>query len=418
MRLSLLLAFITPLSLVAQSYDMTLISSENNLNARVVQKTTNVYSFEEFFPEILEDESMLLIEGFSKSGQPLFKINQINSAAVRLEKFIHDGNTGLINLRQHLNIQVPALHGLSSIKVYTPKVTDGKFSWNLNKQVSLQAPKSKTRSADFIIPESQDMIKGLKPGRVHQRPRYRKVFLQHHGSSKKKVDLVLAGDGYTHAEKHKWLADANDFTEKFFRHEPFKSNREHFNVVRLDTYSRVSGAGKDYAYSKANFFGSHYNCNEIERLLCIDNNRALKVFRKAFKSPKEFDIRVIIVNDDRYGASGGFFSVVNSNSNIAVLLHEVGHSFGGLADEYEGDAYSCDVSSEPKAPNVTLQKDFKKAKWRNVPGTGHFEGGKYCKKGVYRPYKESLMRNLDYPFMPLHINAIEAKIRTITGQRR
>ena len=98
---------------------------------------------------------------------------------------------------------------------------------------------------------------------------------------------------------------------------------------------------------------------------------------------------MIIVNDDRYGASGGFFSVVNSNSNIAVLLHEVGHSFGGLADEYEGDAYSCDVSSEPKAPNVTLQKDFKKAKWRNVPGTGHFEGGKYCKKGVYRPTKKA-----------------------------
>ena len=88
MRFSLLLALITPLSLVAQSYDMTLMSSENNLNARIVQKTTNVYSFEEFFPEILEDESMLLIEGFSKSGQPLFKINQINSAAVRLEKFI------------------------------------------------------------------------------------------------------------------------------------------------------------------------------------------------------------------------------------------------------------------------------------------------------------------------------------------
>ena len=128
MRFSLLLALITPLSLVAQSYDMTLMSSENNLNARIVQKTTNVYSFEEFFPEILEDESMLLIEGFSKSGQPLFKINQINSAAVRLEKFIHDGNTGLINLRQHLNIQVPALHGLTSIKVYMPKVTDGKFS--------------------------------------------------------------------------------------------------------------------------------------------------------------------------------------------------------------------------------------------------------------------------------------------------
>jgi hypothetical protein len=389
----------------------------NNPQSKIIQQTTNSFTFEDFFPDILEDESMLLIEGFTKSGQELFKINQVNSTAIRLERFLHNGNSGLINLKQQLNIQVPALHGLTSIKVYTPKINKGVFSWELKKQFTLTATRAKNRSAELNIPKSQDMIKGLRPRLIHQRPKYRKVFLQHEGSSKKKVDLVLAGDGYTYSEKHKWLADADDFKEKFFRHEPFKSNRKHFNVVRLDTYSRNSGAGENYAYSKANFFGSHYNCNDIERLLCIDNNQALRVFRRAFRSPKEFDIRVIIVNDKRYGASGGFFSVVNSNSDIAVLLHEVGHSFGGLADEYEGNAYSCDVSSEPKAPNVTLQKDFKKAKWRNIPGTGHFEGGKYCKKGVYRAYRESLMRNLDYPFMPLHINAIEAKIMSITGQR-
>ena len=89
-----------------------------------------------------------------------------------------------------------------------------------------------------------------------------------------------------------------------------------------------------------------------------------------------------------------------------VALHELGHSFAGLADEY--DYGTCNNSTEPSAPNVTINTDNSTVKWIHWfddPNVGMFEGGKYCKTGVWRPTETSIMRNLGQPFYPVNQEA-------------
>jgi hypothetical protein len=196
--------------------------------------------------------------------------------------------------------------------------------------------------------------------------------IQKNGEPSEKVDLLLMGDGYTAAEMPKWHADARRLAEMLFSHSPFKERLSDFNVWAVDTPSEDSGVSRpsDGVY-KRSALGTAYDTFGSERyVLSFDNER---IRRAASAAPYEFI--EIAVNDRKYGG-GGLFNqyatvAVDNAFTPYVFVHEFGHHFAGLADEY----YTSEVAqqlrepSEPWEANVTI--DPRASKWRELisPGT-------------------------------------------------
>lgn len=193
------------------------------------------------------------------------------------------------------------------------------------------------------------------------------------GPPRDKVDLLLLGDGYTAAEMDKWHRDAKRLGEMLFAESPFKEHRRDFNVWAIDTPAEASGVSRasDGVYRRTPL-GAAYDALGSERYVLTMDNRRLREIAAA--APYEFV--EIVVNDRKYGGGGIFnlFATVSADNAFTpyVFVHEFGHHFAGLADEY----YTSDVAyakqtarPEPWEPNVTA--DPKGTKWKDLitPGT-------------------------------------------------
>ena len=188
-----------------------------------------------------------------------------------------------------------------------------------------------------------------------------------------KVDLLLLGDGYTKAEMDKWHADAKRLTDILFSQPPFREHRNAFNVWAIDTPADERGVSipSDGIWRNSPV-GAAYDAFGSERyVLAFDNKRLRDI---AAAAPYEF--MEIVVNDRKYGG-GGIFNLyatvaADNSSTPYVFVHEFGHHFAGLADEYYTSdvAYTKDeVHPEPWEPNATV--DPQAAKWKDLiePGT-------------------------------------------------
>ena len=132
---------------------------------------------------------------------------------------------------------------------------------------------------------------------------------------------------------------------------------------------------------------------------------------EAFDHPWEHDIVLVIVNDHKSGGAGG--SIAITNAGIAahlVAIHEVGHAFAFLGDEYlNGGGIECTSESSSYAhyPNIDLDPNGSKwGLWLDLPHIGAFEGAAYCKKGAYRPTEDSMMKRTGQPFWEVNSEAI------------
>jgi hypothetical protein len=191
-----------------------------------------------------------------------------------------------------------------------------------------------------------------------------------------KVDLLILGDGYTEAELSRFHEDARRLTEALFEYEPFRSRRSDFNVRALDLPGAEPGVNRPQAsIFRRTPIGAEYNIFGSERYILTLDNRALRDI--AASAPYEF--LVILVNDEQYGGGG----ILNAQATVAagsafadyVFVHEFGHHFAGLADEY----YTSDVAYatgeghlvEPWEPNITALHDPSALKWQELvaPGT-------------------------------------------------
>jgi hypothetical protein len=196
------------------------------------------------------------------------------------------------------------------------------------------------------------------------------------GPPSKKVDLVLVGEGYTAAEAGKFLADVERLTEKLFTTEPFRSRREDFNVRAVHIPSDESGVNRPHVGEfRRTPLSTEYNIFDSERYLLTLDNRAL---REAL-SGVPYEFVEILVNEKQYGGGGifNFQATVAVDTEFAdyVFVHEFGHHFAGLADEY----YTSDVAyetggtthPEPWEPNATALHDPEALKWGDLvdPGT-------------------------------------------------
>ena len=195
----------------------------------------------------------------------------------------------------------------------------------------------------------------------------------HNGEPRDKVDLLLMGDGYTTSEMEKWHKDARRMADMLFAASPFKERRADFNVWAVDTPAEESGVSRasDSVYRRSPLRAAYDAFGSERYVLTFDNKRLREA---ASAAPYEFI--EIIVNDRKYGGGGIFnlFATVAADNAFTpyVFVHEFGHHFAGLADEYSTSDVAYEASTErpePWEPNVTA--DPHAAKWSDLvtPGT-------------------------------------------------
>ncbi len=251
------------------------------------------------------------------------------------------------------------------------------------------------------------------------------------GEPKKKVDLVILSEGYTSEEMDKFEADARRMIDALFSAAPFSMHKDDFNVYTVEVPSDESGTDVpgEHIY-KNTAFNSNFYTFDTPRYLTSQDMHA--IHDAAAVVP--YDHIYVLVNTDRYGG-GGFYNYLSLTSvddrlSEIVFVHEFGHGFAGLADEYYtsdvayADYYNLEV--EPWEPNITTLVNFE-SKWmdlieegtpqptpRNVANSkmvGVFEGGGYLAKGIYSPMMDCRMKtNEAKEFCPVCQQAIEKVI--------
>lgn len=195
------------------------------------------------------------------------------------------------------------------------------------------------------------------------------------GPASAKVDLLILGEGYSAAEIPKFHADAQRLVEALFAMEPFKSRKKDFNVWAIDLPSSESGVNRPRTNGfRRTPIQAEFNIFDSDRYVLTYENKALRDVASA--APYEFI--EILVNEKKYGGGGIFndqaTATVDSAFSNYVFIHEFGHHFAALADEY----YTSDVAyetggtehPEPWEPNVTALHDPARLKWRDLVTTG------------------------------------------------
>jgi hypothetical protein len=195
------------------------------------------------------------------------------------------------------------------------------------------------------------------------------------GAPADKVDLLILGDGYTEKERPKFEKDARRLVDILFTYSPFKERKRDFNVWGLMPAARQSGISRpSTGIHRDSPVGSTYDAFGSERYVLTFENRRLRDI--AAFAPYEFV--EILVNGNTYGGGGifGLYSTVAADSlwSPYVFVHEFGHHFAGLADEYytSDSAYApSEERVEPWEKNVTALKDPARLKWKAwvTPGT-------------------------------------------------
>lgn len=270
------------------------------------------------------------------------------------------------------------------------------------------------------------------------------------GDPTEAIDIAILAEGYREEEMDSFLCKAERIAHEILSYEPFASNKDKFNVVAVMTPSKESGVSIPLKGDwKDTAFESHFSTFYSSRYLTTP--RVWRLHRSLEGIPYEHVL--VLVNTQAYGGGGIFNSyqiaTADNELTLPVAVHEFGHSFAGLADEYfyteeEDGTYPLDI--EPWEQNITTMVDFN-SKWKDMltPGVqvptpwtdkggkredrmkraaeeergdvvvGVFEGGGYRAKGVYRPVETCRMRDNHNPaFCPVCERAISRIIEFYT----
>jgi hypothetical protein len=196
------------------------------------------------------------------------------------------------------------------------------------------------------------------------------------GDPHAKVDIAILAEGYTAAQEGKFRADLARFVKVFLSQEPYASHTNSFNIRGVFVPSQESGCSEpSWGSFKNTALGASFDALGSERYLLTEDNRRLR--DAAAHVP--YDALMIMVNSPRYGGGGiyNLYCTFTSDNywSTYVFLHEFGHSFAGLADEYytSSVAYSefYPKGVEPVAPNITALLHPTHLKWKDLvsPGT-------------------------------------------------
>ncbi len=236
------------------------------------------------------------------------------------------------------------------------------------------------------------------------------------GPPSNRADIVFLGDGYTQTDLDAGVYDQHIqayldhmFSPPGFLADPFPRYRNFFNVHKITVASNQSGADipSESSY-RDTALDATYDSSGIDRLLTISNGKANNIRNQQLAGTGiTADIEMVTVNHTKYGGSGGSWAVFAGGNTSAheIALHELGHSFSGLADEYVSFSGPYPYG-EPAARNVTKNSDVEKwSHWRgfvDVRGSNldisAYEGAAFYPTGIYRPSLDSKMRSLGRPF--------------------
>ncbi len=230
-------------------------------------------------------------------------------------------------------------------------------------------------------------------------------------SPEKVVNLVILGDGYKAEEQEKFLEDVQKNVAGMLELEPWKSNKDKINVYAIKVISNASGAANRPSEPNDNYFGSSFFTADIERLLYPTN--ISKVFSVLNSNIPFYDLAVIIVNDSRYGGAGGAFATFSTHPQaLQLMVHEIGHTFSGLADEYwAGDQYANEKA------NMTQNNNPQTVRWKsflNIQSVGIFPHEE--SPTWYRPHQNCLMRFLGSPLCEVCKNEVNLTIDYLTEE--
>lgn len=218
---------------------------------------------------------------------------------------------------------------------------------------------------ETIDPEDYHLIKETVPS-----PDF--VFeVKRSGPPAEKVDLVFLAEGYTAEEKDKFINDVKKFSGYLFEIEPYRANEEKFNIYGVFRPSAESGMDEPRQKNYRNtVLKASFNAFDLDRYMLTEEGFLLREMAAA----APYDAIVVLVNSKRYGGGGIYndycITTVDNQASKSVFLHEFGHSFAGLADEY----YTSDVAYnefyppgvEPLEPNITALLDPENLKWKDL----------------------------------------------------
>lgn len=233
------------------------------------------------------------------------------------------------------------------------------------------------------------------------------------GEPRNSVDLAFIAEGYTSDEMDKFRADVRIMADALFAESPFIDYREYFNIWAVEAVSQNSGTDipgeKIYANTTLN---STFYTFDLDRYLTTTDIKSVN----DYAATVPHDNIIVLINSERYGGGGvyNYYSGTTAGHALSkiVFLHEFGHGFAGLADEYYSSTVAYDefypLDVEPWEPNITTRVNFE-GKWKEliskstpVPTpaeekfmnvTGLFEGGGYSAKGIFRPEFDCRMKS-------------------------
>ena len=250
------------------------------------------------------------------------------------------------------------------------------------------------------------------------------------------IDIAVIAEGYTAKDEKKFYRDAELLAENLLTHEPFTKYKNRINIYAIAAPSDESGISlSDDSTWKNTAVGSHFYTFYESRYLTTPD--VFKVRDLAALVP--YDAIYVLANTAVYGGGGifNFYALTAAGNKLSkqVTVHEFGHSFAGLADEYFYDRQDAldgmyDIKIEPWEPNITSLVSFDR-KWKYLlpEGTpvptpaqkeykskpGVFEGGGYLSKGMYRSMFDCRMRTNEAPeFCPVCQQAVERMILFLT----
>jgi len=299
--------------------------------------------------------------------------------------------------------------------------------------ISLKDVHSKVCSSLTHIVDPADILieqKGTKFITPHR-------YLHRGGALDQCIDVAILAEGYTASESDLFYQDAAIACEALFEHEPFRSMKNHFNIVAVAAPSMESGVSIPHQNEWRNTaIGSHFSTFYSDRYLTTPHVK--KIHDTMAGIPYEH--LIILANTDTYGGGGIYNSYTLTTAHHRqfrpVVVHEFGHSFGGLADEYFYDDQYTEMypsDTEPWEPNITTLVNFS-SKWKDMlpPDTkiptppvtdtqkiytevGVYEGAGYSSKGVYRSTMECRMKINEAPaFCPVCQRALQRLIQFYT----
>jgi len=293
---------------------------------------------------------------------------------------------------------------------------------SFSETITMPYPKNKVRVEFYSRDKKNELIKkfqyAIDPENYFIKPERRYEFnnfkVHYSGEPSEKVDVVIIPEGYTVEQMDQFKTDCEKFSGYLFNTSPFKENKDKFNIWGIEASSLESGTDipADDIWKKT-IVNSNFYTFDLERYLMTQDNKTLRDV--AANAP--YDQIYILVNSDKYGGGSIYnhYSVcVNNNPHEEyVFVHEFGHGFAFLADEYftsdvaYNEFYPLDV--EPLEMNITTLVNFE-SKWKEMvdssvpiptPPTkeylkvvGAFEGGGYAAKGIYRPKQDCTMKSI------------------------